>query len=380
MEPKLFIVGAGLFGSVLAERIANKLKLPVTILEKRNHLGGNCHSELEEETGIECHKYGSHIFHTSIPRVWEYLKPFCEFTGYRHTVLIKHQGHIYSMPINLFTINDLYQKNLTPKEASLFLKSEIARDHLKNPQNLEEKAISLIGRPLYEAFIKNYTTKQWGRDPKKLPQEIITRLPFRTSYNTSYFKDTWQGVPKEGYFTLFKKLLDHPLITVKLNCSYESEKASLPKDSLIIYTGLPDALFDYQFGPLEWRSLDFEWEIVQVQDFQGNSVVNYADLSEKFTRIHEFKHYHPERETPFNLNKTIICREYPANYVQGSEAYYPINDAKNTELYAKYVNLASQNKNLILGGRLGQYQYFDMDKTIAGALSSFDELEKRFKA
>ena len=376
MTPEhFFIVGAGFFGSVLAERIASQLKMPVTIFEQRDHFGGNSYSYLDPETKIECHMYGSHIFHTSLKDVWDYINQFTTFTSYRHHVFTKHAGQVFSLPINLATINQLYQKNFTPSAAQEFLQSEILRDKIATPRNLEEKAISLIGRTLYEAFIKEYTQKQWGCDPKELPAEIITRLPVRTSYNNSYFADLWQGVPTDGYFAIFEKMLANPLITVKYNVTYESVKNELPKSAKIIYTGMPDALFDYKFGRLNWRSLKFEWEKVPCQDYQGTTVMNYADLEVEYTRIHEFKHYNPERQEVFAGNKTIICREYPQNYSQDAEPYYPINNQTNNELYALYADLAKKDDRLILGGRLGLYKYFDMYKTIHQALKTFEELK-----
>lgn len=369
---RYFIIGAGIWGAVMAERIASVMNEPVTIVDRRNHIGGNCHSVFDAETGIECHYYGSHIFHTSISEVWEYISSFCEFTSYRHKVFTRHNGKIFSMPINLFTINEFYGKNFTPAEAEAFLAAEIQRDCVDQPSNLEEKAISLIGRPLYEAFIKNYTRKQWERDPKNLPASIINRLPFHTCYNMEYFCDTWQGVPKDGYHTLFKKMLSNSNITVKLNCDYTAIQNMIPSDAIIMYTGMPDELFKYKYGMLEWRSLRFEWERINLRDFQGTSVINYADLDVPYTRIHEFKHYHPERTSSFNLNKTIICREYPASYHVQNEAYYPINDERNRNLYSKYAEEADKIPGLILGGRLGAYRYWDMDKAVANALHIFN--------
>lgn len=366
-----FIIGAGFFGATIANLVAENLNFQVIVIEKRPHIGGNCHSSIDETTGIECHCYGSHIFHTSNREVWEYLSRFSEFTSYRHKVLTKHDGKVYSMPINLFTINELYGKCLSPAEAERFLADEVAREYVANPANLEEKAISLIGRSLYEAFIKNYTRKQWDRDPRDLPADIINRLPVRTTYNTDYFGDTWQGVPKDGYCALFRKLLSHPNITVRLNCDYETIRREIPSDATVIYTGMPDQLFEYKYGELEWRSLRFEWETVNTRDYQGTPVMNYADSEVLFTRIHEFKHYHPERQGPFNLSKTVICREYPAQFRKGGEAYYPVNDERNTTLYARYAAEAAKNPQLILGGRLGSYRYWDMDKAVADALRTF---------
>ena len=369
---KYFIIGSGIWGTVIAERIASEMNEQVMVVDKRDHIGGNCHSSLDEETGIECHRYGSHIFHTSLPEVWEYLSLFGEFTSYRHKVLITHGGKVYAMPINLFTINAFYGKNFSPAEAEAFLAAAIARDHIEHPANLEEKAISLIGRPLYEAFIKNYTHKQWDRNPRDLPAAIINRLPFRTCYHMDYFNDTWQGVPKDGYFGLFKNMLKHPNITVRLNCDYAAIRNEIPSDGMVIYTGMPDQLFDYKYGELEWRSLRFEWETLNTRDFQGTTVMNYADLDAPYTRMHEFKHYHPERMEPFNKEKTVICREYPATYSKGDEAYYPVNDERNNTLYIRYAEEAAKTPRLILGGRLGSYRYWDMDKAIANALHVFE--------
>lgn len=368
-----FVIGAGFWGATIAERIATVLKAPVTIIERRDHIGGNCHSSLDEETGIECHRYGSHIFHTSLPNVWEYITQFGAFTSYQHKVFITHKGKVYTMPINLSTINQFYGKNLSPTEAAAFLQAEIARDHIAEPKNLEEKAISLIGRPLYEAFIKGYTHKQWERDPRELPAEIITRLPFRTTYNANYFNDVWQGVPRDGYFSIFERMLSNPLITVQLNCDYATVKSQIPSDATVIYTGMPDQLFDCEYGTLEWRSLRFEWETLPVSDFQGTTVMNYADTDVPYTRIHEFKHYHPERTTPFNCPKTVICREHSQTYHDGLEAYYPVNNERNNTLYARYAQWAAATPGLILGGRLGAYRYWDMDKAIANALQVFEE-------
>lgn len=367
-----FIAGAGIWGCVMAERIASVLREPVTIFERRSRIGGNCYSEKWEDTGIECHIYGSHIFHTSLPEVNEYIRQFDELTPYRHKVLAKHGGRVFSMPINLFTINKFYGKELAPGQAEEFLGEEISRDRIESPQNFEEKGISLIGRPLYEAFFRNYTHKQWGRDPKELPAAILTRLPFRLAYNMDYFNDPWQGVFREGYTAFFEKLLANPLITTRLGCDFLNEKDKLPADAKIIYTGMPDKLFGCKYGRLDWRSLRFEWETVPCRDFQGTSVMNYPDLETPFTRIHEFKHYHPERKEIYESGRTVICREYPRNYEDGLEPYYPVNDARNNAIFELYKKEAEE-AGIILGGRLGAYRYWDMDKAIGDALRAFEE-------
>lgn len=373
---RYFVIGAGMWGAIMAERIAADLGQPVTVLEKRDHVGGNCRSERDPETGIECHRYGSHIFHTSDEKTRRYLDNFWTLSPYRHKVLTRHKGKTYAMPINLFTINDFYGRDFTPGEAEEFLRSEIARDRRDNPENLEEKAVSLIGRPLYEAFIKNYTRKQWEKDPRDLPASIINRLPFRTTYNMDYFNDPWQGVPLEGYDNFFRKLLSHPNITVETGVDYLKVKEELPKDAVVVYTGMPDELFDCKFGRLEWRSLRFEWETLPTRDFQGTTVMNYADEDTPFTRVHEFKHYHPERREIYESDETVVCREFPETHAPGKEAYYPVNDARNTELYARYVAEADKNPRLLLGGRLGSYRYWDMDKAAADALRAYEETIK----
>lgn len=374
MKTKYIIAGAGLFGCVIAERIATVLKSPVEIFESRNHVGGNCNSFIDNETGIECHQYGCHIFHTSIPEVWEYVNNFDSFTQYRHRVLTKYDGKVYSMPINLFSINKLFYRELSPAVAEKYIKAKIAASGMEIPRNLEEKAISLAGKELYDVFVKGYTEKQWGRRACDLPEEIITRLPVRYSYNPDYFDDPWQGLPLNGYAEFFRRLLDNPLIETRLNTPYALPPSGLPDNTILVYTGMPDKLFGYRFGPLEWRSLKFKWRNVPVRDFQGIGQMNYADGDVPFTRIHEFKHYHPERKEAFACPTTSLCLEYPADYEPGGEAYYPVNDARNNQLYERYAREASKIKGLYLGGRLGSFKYWNMDKTIANALKTFADI------
>lgn len=374
---KYIIVGAGLFGSVIAERIANVLGEPVEIFEKRNHTGGNCHSFIDSETGVECHSYGTHIFHTEIPEVWEYITRFGGFNRYRHKVLARHGNKTYRMPVNLGTINALYDKNLAPEQARDFLAERIAVGVKAVPANLEEKAISLVGSRIYEALIKNYTRKQWNRDPRDLPEGIITRLPVRYNYNDEYFDDFWQGLPLAGYNALFEKMLSHPLITVHLGMAYKLPHDGLTQDTILIYTGMPDQLFNYKYGKLEWRSLRFEWDRPSCQDYQGCGQMNYCDLEPAFTRIHEYKHYHPERKEIFTTPRTVICREYPLDYGSGGEPCYPVNNQRNNRIHALYLQEATQFKGLILGGRLASYRYWNMDKTIANALETFNNSIQR---
>ncbi|MEW5818724.1 MAG: UDP-galactopyranose mutase [Cyanobacteriota bacterium] len=369
---KYLVVGAGFFGAVIAERIANDLNEPVILIDRRKHIGGNSYSEIDSETGIEFHTYGSHIFHTSIKEVWDYINKFCSFNDYRHQVLTTYKDKVYQMPINLHTINSYYGINLKPYEVEEFLNNEVANENITKPSNLEEKAISLIGRPLYEAFIKGYNIKHWDTDPRILPESIITRLPVRSNYNYYYFGDKWQGIPLEGYYKVFENMLATPNIFLKLDLDFKNIKNIINKDCKIIYTGPIDEYFDYKYGKLGWRTLKFEAERHNVADYQGTTVMNYAEASIPFTRIHEFKHYHPERS--YTNNQTLIFKEYSMglNSIY-REPYYPINTDKDKEILKVYNNEASGLNNVIFGGRLGLYRYLDMDKTIHLALKIYEE-------
>ncbi|MFT5728359.1 MAG: UDP-galactopyranose mutase [Desulforhopalus sp.] len=366
---KFLIVGAGFFGSIIAERLATLLGKQVTLIERRNHIGGNCFSTKHPETDIEYHVYGTHIFHTSNPTVWNYIKQFTEFNGYYHQVLTTYKDKVYQMPINLETINSFYGLNLKPFEVEGFLAKEIEHEGIIDPKNFEEKAISLIGRPLYEAFIKGYTLKQWQKHPKELPASILTRLPFRTNYNESYFHDKWQGIPENGYTAIFDKMLSHKDISVHLNTDFFDIRDELPEETCIIYSGPIDRFFDYKFGRLDWRTLDFVHEVMNVSDYQGTSVMNYAEETVPFTRIHEPRHLHQERS--YRDDKTLIIREY-SRLDDGTEPYYPINDEKNQALLNKYQEEAKKYPNVIFSGRLGEYKYLDMHQTIENALTLFD--------
>lgn len=361
------IVGSGFFGSVIAERIANGLGEKVLVLEKSGHIGGKCYSEMDEDTGIEYHKYGTHIFHTSNRTVWDYIQRFTDFNGYYHQVLTTHKGKVYQMPINLETINSFYNVNLKPYEVEGFLAEK--RGNYNEPVNFEETAINLIGKDLYEAFIQGYTWKQWETHPRNLPGSIIKRLPVRNNYNESYFFDRWQGIPINGYTAIFKKLLSSPNIKVLLNTNYFDVANQMPEHATLVYSGAVDRFFNYKFGKLDWRSLRFEYETKDVQDFQGNSVMNYADYDVPYTRIHEPKHLHPEREV-FNNNVTMIIREYSC--IDEDEPLYPVSDPKNKEMFQQYKNEADKTENVIIGGRLGDYKYYDMHHTIAKALEIYD--------
>lgn len=368
---KYLVVGSGFFGAVVAERITNDLGERVLVIDKRDHIGGNSYSKEDPETGIECHCYGSHIFHTPSKQVWDYITRFTEFNSYRHKVLTRYQGGTFIMPINLSTINSLYKLDLTPSEALDFIRREAALEGITSPKNLEEKAVSLVGRPLYEAFIKGYTIKQWQTDPRLLPESIITRLPVRCGHHYDYFDDPWQGIPLDGYGKLFERLLANPKIEVKLNCDFFDIRDKIPADCMVIYTGPIDRFFDYRYGILGWRTLRFEQEIVPVGDFQGTTVMNYADPDVPFTRIHEFRHYHPERKT-YHADKSIIFREYSLSCGREDDPYYPVNTGRDREMYELYRQDGELLSNVVFGARLGTYRYLDMDKVIEQALQMYE--------
>lgn len=364
----IIVVGAGFFGATVAHQIATSTDLQVLLIDRRDHIGGNSFSKTDAPTGIEYHAYGSHIFHTSNETVWRFVNKFTEFNNYRHRVMIRHDKHVYSMPINLQTINRFFDMECTPAEAAAFLAAEVARDRVKEPANLEEKAISLIGRRLYEAFIRGYTQKQWETDPRLLPPDIITRLPVRMNYNDFYFSDRFEGIPVDGYAKIFERMLDHPSVTIKTACDYFAVAPEVATNALIVYTGPVDAYFDYRLGRLSWRTLDLELERLPVADFQGTSVMNYADIDSRFTRIHEFKHYHPERR--YDANMTLIMREYSRFAGEGDEPYYPINTDKDKALYQRYKEMADGETRTVFGGRLGTYRYLDMHQAIGAALKA----------
>ncbi len=391
MEYDVLIVGAGLFGLTMAERLVNECDKKVLMIDKRNHLGGNCYSEFDPETGIECHKYGAHLFHTSDERVWEYVNKFTTFTNYVHKVYTTHAGEVYPLPINLGTINQFFHAAYTPDEAKVTIAGQAATAPAE-PQNLAEQGVSLIGKPLFDAFIKNYTAKQWQTPAKELSPDIIKRLPVRYNYDNRYFNNTHEGLPTDGYEAWFKQMVVAcgDQLEVRLETDYfDDPEIQRLRDQgiLTIYTGPIDRFYNFEFGELKWRSLTLEKEVLDVDDFQGCPVMNYADLEPKYTRIHEFKHFHPERtsnpayaDTAYapNSGKTVIVREYSKTWHQGKEPYYPVNTAEDRATLEQYQNLAAQDENIIFGGRLGEYAYYDMDKTIAAALDKFDELKQRW--
>ncbi len=369
----LVVVGSGFFGLTVAERAAAELGKKVLILERRSHLGGNAYSEAEPETGIEVHKYGAHLFHTSNKRVWEYVNRFTSFTGYQHRVFARVKDQVYSFPMNLALINQFFGKSHTPDEARELIAKQSSEFETDAAQNLEEKAISLVGRPLYEAFIKGYTAKQWENDPKNLGANIITRLPVRYNFDNRYFNDTYEGLPVNGYTAWLEKMAEHENIEIRLNVDYFDVREHIPAGTPTVYTGPLDRYFGYSEGKFTWRTVDFESEVAETGDFQGTSVVNYNDEEVPYTRIIEFRHFHPERDYP--KDKTVIFREFSRFAGEDDEPYYPINTPENREKLEAYRELAkveAREKNVIFGGRLGTYKYLDMHMAIGSALSVFD--------
>lgn len=380
MKYDYLIVGAGLFGAVFAHEMKRQGKKCLCI-DKRDTLGGNVYTK--EWNGIQIHKYGAHIFHTSDRKIWDYVNQFAEFNHYVNSPLAIYKDELYNLPFNMNTFSKMWGIK-TPKEAMQIIENQKAECHFDQPRNLEEQALSLVGRDVYEKLVKGYTEKQWGRDCKELPAFIIRRLPVRFTYDNNYFTDRWQGIPIGGYAKIVEKLLEGTPVVLgvtyreflartgckvpgrwNVNCSGEME-CSDRGDCFdkVLYTGMIDEYFDYQLGELQWRSLRFEEEeLPEVDNFQGNAVVNYTEREIPYTRIIEHKHFE------FGTGKgTLITREYPADWKKGDEPYYPINDDRNNQLYAAYQELAGKEKNVLFGGRLGQYRYYDMDKVIAAAL------------
>ena len=357
------IVGAGLYGAVFAHEARRQGKT-VLVIDKRPHIAGNVYTERVE--GINVHKYGAHIFHTNNRRVWEYVNQFAEFNRFTNSPVANYRGELYSMPFNMYTFNRMWGV-VTPEEAAAKIAEQRAEIQ-GEPQNLEEQAISLVGRDIYEKLVKGYTEKQWGRSCKDLPAFIIKRLPVRLTFDNNYFNALYQGIPIGGYTKLVERMLEG--VEVRLNTEYLANKAEL--DALaekVVYTGPIDAYFDYRFGALEYRSVRFETEVLDMPNFQGNAAVNYTDRETPWTRIIEHKWFEFGKDEQGNdLPKTVISREYSSEWKVGDEPYYPVNDAKNGALYRQYKELAAGEKNVIFGGRLGEYRYYDMDQVIAAAL------------
>ena len=374
MHYQYLVVGAGLYGAVFAHEMEKRGK-DCLVIEKRDHIAGNIYTK--EVNGIQVHEYGAHIFHTSDKEVWNYVNQFAEFNHYINCPVARHKDELYNLPFNMNTFAKMWNIK-TPKEAREHIDAQIADLHITEPKNLEEQALSLVGRDIYEKLVKGYTEKQWGRDSKELPSFIIKRLPVRFVFDNNYFNDPYQGIPKGGYTQIVEKLLEG--IPVKLGTDYETfcqrstDGGFISMDGedtfeKVLYTGMIDQFYEYCYGELAYRSLRFETEYLEDEDnYQGNAVVNYTEREVPYTRIIEHKHFE------FGTQKgTVITREYPKEWSRGDEPYYPVNDQHNSELYEKYAQRAAQEKNVLFGGRLGQYKYYDMDKVVRAALTMVEE-------
>jgi UDP-galactopyranose mutase len=376
VEADLVVVGAGLFGLTVAERVASQWGRKVLVIDRRDHLGGNAYSAPEERTGIEVHRYGAHLFHTSNERVWQYVSQFTAFTNYVHHVYTTHEGVVYPMPVNLGTINQFFKAAMGPGEAKALIKEQAQELKGAEPRNFVEKGVSLVGRPLYEAFFMNYTAKQWQTAPEDLPASIVSRLPVRYTYDNRYFNDTYEGLPVDGYGAWFERMVDHPNIEVRLGVDFFDESQPINKSAIVgkipvVYTGPVDRYFDYASGRLGWRTIDLEQEVLEIEDFQGCPVMNYADLDVPYTRIHEFRHFHPERQ--YTRDATVIVREFSRFAADEDEPYYPINTESDRARLEEYRTRMAAEPGVIFGGRLGTYKYLDMHMAIASALTMVDE-------
>ncbi len=364
MKYDYLIVGSGLFGSVFAYEMTKKGK-KCLVIERRNHIGGNVYTN--EEEGINVHKYGAHIFHTNEKHIWEYINQFADFNRYTNSPVANYNGELYNLPFNMNTFYQMW-KVKTPEEAKIKIEEQKLQANITEPKNLEEQAISLVGKDIYEKLVKGYTEKQWGRKCKDLPAFIIKRLPVRFTFDNNYFNDLYQGIPIGGYTKIIEKMLEN--VEVKLNTDFFDDKEKwLNIADKVLFTGMIDQYYDYCYGELEYRGLDFQSETLDIENYQGNAVINYTDAETPFTRIIEHKHFE-NTDSP----KTIITREYPKTWTKGQEAYYPLNDNKNSELFEKYQKLAKKEDKVIFGGRLGMYQYFDMWKVIEEALKLVNNL------
>jgi UDP-galactopyranose mutase len=347
------------------------------VIDRRDHVGGNAYSEPEPETGIEIHRYGAHLFHTSNARVWEYANRFTTFTGYQHRVFTIHKDQVYPMPINLSTICSYFGAAMSPAQARALVAGQAAEVGPGTAANLEQKAVALIGRPLYEAFIRGYTYKQWQTDPTELPADVIARLPVRYTFDNRYFSDTFEGLPVDGYTAWLERMADHPKIDVRLSTAFSTMRPELVGNVPIVYTGALDAYFEYAAGDLAWRTLDFETEVVATGDFQGTPVMNYADEDIPFTRIHEFRHLHPERDW-YPDDKTVIMREFSRFAGRNDEPFYPVNTAADRARLLAYREMADREPDVLFGGRLGTYKYLDMHMAIGSALSMYENRLRPF--
>lgn len=369
MKYDYLVIGSGLYGAIFAHE-AKKAGKSVLVIDKRPNIAGNIYTE--EMEGIQVHKYGAHIFHTNLKKVWDYVNQFAEFNRFTNSPVANYNGELYSLPFNMYTFNKMWGV-VTPEEAAAKIEEQRKAAGITEPKNLEEQAISLVGRDIYEKLIKGYTEKQWGRPCTELPSFIIKRLPVRLTFDNNYFNALYQGIPIGGYTGLVANMLDG--IEVRLNTDYLADKAAF--DAMadkVVYTGAIDAYFGYRLGTLEYRSVRFETEVLDMPNFQGNAAVNYTDADTPWTRIIEHKWFEFGKDADGNdLDKTVISREYSSEWKPGDEPYYPVNDEKNGSLYQEYKKLAEQEHHVIFGGRLGEYKYYDMDQVIAAALARTEE-------
>lgn len=369
MKYDYLVIGSGLYGAIFAHE-AKKAGKSVLVIDKRPNIAGNIYTE--EMEGIQVHKYGAHIFHTNLKKVWDYVNQFAEFNRFTNSPVANYNGELYSLPFNMYTFNKMWGV-VTPEEAAAKIEEQRKAAGITEPKNLEEQAISLVGRDIYEKLIKGYTEKQWGRPCTELPSFIIKRLPVRLTFDNNYFNALYQGIPIGGYTGLVANMLDG--IEVRLNTDYLADKAAF--DAMadkVVYTGAIDAYFGYKLGTLEYRSVRFETEVLDMPNFQGNAAVNYTDADTPWTRIIEHKWFEFGKDADGNdLDKTVISREYSSEWKPGDEPYYPVNDEKNGALYQEYKKLAEQEHHVIFGGRLGEYKYYDMDQVIAAALARTEE-------
>ena len=364
MRYDYLVVGSGLYGAVFAYE-AVKAGKKVLVIDKRNHIGGNIYTE--EAEGIQVHKYGAHIFHTSDKRIWDYVNNFAVFNRYTNSPIARYKNEIYNLPFNMNTFQKMWGV-VTPREARDKIREQIEEAGIGVPSNLEEQAISLVGKDIYEKLVKGYTEKQWGKDARLLPSFIIKRLPVRFVYDNNYFNDTYQGIPEGGYTQIIEKMLEGVEVHLGVDFLAEREKYKGISNK-IIYTGMIDEYYDYCHGELEYRSLRFETEVLGEENYQGNAVVNYTEFEVPYTRIIEHKHFEFMCQGENKVPKTVITREYPATWKRGDEPYYPVNDDKNNEIYNKYVEMAKEDSSVLFGGRLGMYRYFDMHQIVQEALS-----------
>ena len=365
----LIVVGSGLFGLTVAQNVSERLNKRVLIIERRDHLGGNAFSEIDNESSIEVHRYGPHIFHTSNERVWEYARRFTDFNSYRHHVWSRVADDIYPLPVSLATLSKIEGRVLDPTQAREWLSRETLK--IDSPSNFEEKALASIGTKLYEMFFKGYTAKQWETDPREIPAEVFGRLPIRFDFSTRYFNDKFEGIPTDGYTAWLSRMADSERIDFVFLTDFAAVRNDLPDGMPLVYTGPLDEYFHFKFGRLTWRTLEFEFQTLAVRDFQGTSQINFPEQSVPFTRTVEYRHFHPEWKH-MSQNSTVISREFSRQAGEGDEPFYPVNSSQDRSRLLSYRQAAEKESNVFFGGRLGTYQYLDMHMAIASALSLFE--------